>query len=98
VERTHVELPRQVQPPYDVFVNGIQQVEGRDYDVVGSTLIFDREFAEEGKLGWWRWALLFLGIAGTYRKHDSIDVVYTINGHRAVSNLRPIRRETFSSE
>ncbi len=97
MERTHVELPPHVQPPFEIFVNGVQQVEGRDYEVVGSTLIFDREFAQEGKLGWWRWALLFLGIAGTYRKHDSIDVVYTINGHRAVSSLQPVRREAFSS-
>src|SRR5581483_11837994 len=98
MERTHVELPHHVRPPFEIFVNGVQQVEGRDYELVGSTLVFEREFAEEGKLSWWRWAMLFLGIAGTYRKHDSIDVVYTVNGRRAVSNLKPIRPRMLTSD
>jgi len=96
--RSHVELPRHVQSPYEIFVNGVPQVEGTDYDVVGTTLLFEREFAHEGKLAWWRWALLFLGIAGTYRKHDSIDVVYTVNGRRAVSSLQPVTPRMLSSE
>jgi hypothetical protein len=88
-QRTHVELPAHVSPPFEIFVNGVQQVEGEDYDIVGSTLVFDRPFAREGKLGFWRWLSLFLGVAGTYRKHDSVDVVYTLNGRRAVTNLNP---------
>ena len=98
MERTHVELPPHVRPPFEIFVNGVQQAEGADYELIGSTLVFEREFKQEGKLGWWRWALLFLGIAGTYRQHDSIDVVYTVNGRRAVSSLRPVRPLTLSSE
>jgi hypothetical protein len=90
VERSHVELPHHVEHPFEVYVNGVPQVEGEDYDVVGRTLVFEREFAEEGKLAWWRWAMLFLGVAGTYRKHDSIDVVYTVNGRRIVSTLKPL--------
>ena len=77
-DRTHVELPQHVTQPFEVFVNGVKQVEGEDYAVVGSTLVFERSFAREGKLGFWRWASLFLGVAGTYRKHDSIDVVYRL--------------------
>jgi hypothetical protein len=96
--RSHVVLPSHVQRPFDVFINGVPQVEGEDYDVIGSTLVFEREFAREGKLAWWRWALLFLGIAGTYRKHDSIDVVYTVNGRRAVSSLQPVTPRTLSSD
>jgi len=96
--RTHVELPPHVRPPFEIFVNGLQQVEGQDFELVGSTLVFDREFAREGKLSFWRWALLFLGIAGTYRKHDSIDVVYTVNGRRAVSSLNPVAPLTPGSE
>ena len=96
--RSHVELPPHVRPPFEIYINGVQQVEGEDYDLVGSTLLFEREFAREGKLAWWRWALLFLGIAGTYRKHDSIDVVYTVNGRRVVSSLLPVTPRTLSSE
>jgi hypothetical protein len=88
-QRTHVELPGHVTRPFEIFVNGIQQVEGEDYDIVGSTLVFERSFAREGRLGFWRWLSLFLGVAGTYRKHDSVDVVYTLDGRRAVTSLNP---------
>ena len=88
-QRTHVELPPHISPPFDVFVNGVEQVEGDDYDIVGAMLVFDRAFAHEGKLGFWRWLSLFLGVAGSYRKHDSVDVVYTLNGRKAVASLNP---------
>jgi hypothetical protein len=84
-----VELPSHVSPPFEVFVNGVQQVEGDDYDVVGAMLVFDRPFEQEGKLGFWRWLSLFLGVAGSYRKHDSVDIVYTLDGRRAVTSLNP---------
>jgi len=87
-ERTQVELPPHVEPPFDVYVNGVPQVEGEDYDLVGSTLVFERSLAREGKLGFWRWISMFLGIAGTYRKNDSVDVTYTLNGRRMVSTLQ----------
>jgi hypothetical protein len=86
---TRIDLPAHVTPPYEVFVNGVPQAEGTDFQVVGSALIFRRELAREGKLGWWRWLSMLLGIAGTYRKHDSIDLVYTANGRRVVVALAP---------
>ncbi|HZO96489.1 MAG TPA: hypothetical protein VFB42_03870 [Gaiellaceae bacterium] len=85
--RSRVELPHQVRPPFEVFLNGIPQVEGTDYEVVGSTLVFSRELAKEGKLGFWRWLSMLLGIAGTYRKHDAVTVVYSHEGRRLVTNL-----------
>lgn len=87
--RTRIELPTLVQRPYEVFVNGVAQVEGTDYEVVGSSLLFDRLFAPERKLGFWRWSLLFLGFWSSYRHHDTIDVVYTSAGRRAVASLKP---------
>jgi hypothetical protein len=95
--RTHVQLPPHIEPPYEVFVNGVPQVEGDDYDVFGSTLVFERSLAREAKLGRWVWIRMFLGIAGTYGKNDSIDVIYTINGVRSVSNLKPTTPPTFES-
>ena len=59
-----------------------------DYDQVGRTLVFERELAQEGRLGFWRWISMFLGVAGTYRKNDSVDVVYTLNGRRTVASLQ----------
>lgn len=74
-----------------MFVNGVLQKEGEDYDLIGSSLVFNRTLVHEGDLGWWRWARMALGIAGTYRKNDTIDVVYTANGRRQVAALRPPR-------
>ena len=44
---------------------------------------------QEGRLGFWRWLSLFLGVAGTYRKNDTVDVVYDDGGRRTVVTLQP---------
>jgi hypothetical protein len=77
-------------PPFEVFVNGVAQVEGTDYQLVGATLVFERTLAREGKLGFWRWLSMLLGIAGTYRKHETVDVVYSAGGRRSVATLAPV--------
>jgi hypothetical protein len=87
--RTRIDLPRHVTRPFEVFVNGIPQTEGTDFEVVGSTLLFAEVLSREGKIGAWRWLRMGLGIAGTYRKNDSIDVVFTSNGRRVVASLAP---------
>jgi hypothetical protein len=78
--RWTVPLPRGAEPPYRVFVNGVPQREGADYELRGRALSFDRPLAKEGRLGALRWAGIFLGLFGTYRKNDSVDVQYTLNG------------------
>lgn len=75
-----VRLPRGATPPFRVFVNGVEQREGTDYVVREGALRFSKPLAKEGKLGFWRWASMFFGIAGTYRKNDSVDVSYTVGG------------------
>ena len=59
---------------------------------MGNELLFDRPLAREGKLGFWRWLSLFLGVAGTYRQNDSVDVVYDVNGRRVVATGLPLER------
>jgi hypothetical protein len=87
---SRVELPPEVPEDFDVYVNGVLQAPGRDYRVQGRTLIFGRPLAQEGKLGAMRWTSMFLGVAGTYRKHDSVDVAYKREGRRYVATgLRP---------
>jgi hypothetical protein len=68
-----------------VFVNGVEQQEGDDYKVEGQYLVFNRSLAQEGRLGFWRWALIVFGIAGTYRKHENVDVQYTLHGRPNVA-------------
>jgi hypothetical protein len=91
--RTQVELPDHIRPPFEVFVNGVPQKEGDDYELVGSVIVFNRSFAKEGKLGFWRWLSMFAGVAGTYRKNDSIDIAYSLNGRQLVSSVQPVAHE-----
>lgn len=85
VPESRVELPPDVPEEFEVYVNGVPQEAGRDYRVQGRTLVFNRELQQEGKLGAARWTSIFLGVAGTYRKHDSVDVVYRHAGRRMVA-------------
>ena len=79
-ERALVPLPSGAEPPYRVWVNGVPQAEGADYRVRDGGLVFFRPLAREGRLGFWRWLLMFLSIAGTYRQNDSVDVEYRQGG------------------
>jgi hypothetical protein len=90
-ERSVVDLPPDVGLPFEVFLNGVPQHEGADFKVEGHTLVFERPLAEEGRLGFWRWLSLFLGIAGTYRQNDSVDIVYRRGGNRVVASKLPFR-------
>lgn len=85
-----VPLPRDATEPFEVFVNGVRQEPGRDYEVAGGSLRFARPLAKEGKLGALRWTSIFLGVAGTYRKNDSVDVVYEVGGRKRVASGLPI--------
>ena len=71
-------------------MNGVRQERGQDYEVRGRELLFDKALAKEGRLGPIRWLSIFLGIAGTYRKNDSVDVVYKSAGQRRVASALPI--------
>ncbi len=84
-DRWRVRLPEGAEPPYRVFVNGVPQVAGVDYELRGHALAFDRPLAKEGKLGFWRWFLMFMSIRGTYRKNDSVDVQYTHAGQERLA-------------
>jgi hypothetical protein len=78
----------------EVYLNGIKQQPGRDYRREGDELVFDRRLAREGRLGFWRWLSLFLGVAGTYRQNDSVDVIYDAGGRRVVAHALPLVGET----
>jgi hypothetical protein len=89
-ESWRVPLPSAVQKPFEVFVNGVRQEPGTDYELRGRELVFAKPLAKEGRLGTIRWLSIFLGIAGTYRKNDSVDVVYEVGGRRTVAAALPI--------
>ena len=83
--RTTVRLPGDVTRPFEVYVNGVPQREGADYRVEAGSLVFERPLAQEGRLGFWRWARILVGVAGTYRQNVSVDVVYDRAGTRVVA-------------
>ena len=91
VEQTRVQLPAAVGERFEVFVNGVAQQPGRDFRREGNDLVFERSLAREGRLGFWRWTSLFLGVAGTYRQNDSVDIVYQSWGRRTVVTGLPFK-------
>jgi hypothetical protein len=80
-----VPLPAEAEPPYRVWVSGVPQQEGRDYEVRGRALHFARPLVKEGRLGFWRWLSIFLGLVGTYRRDDSVDVQYRVGGRERLA-------------
>jgi hypothetical protein len=72
--RSVVKLPAGVRSPFDVYLNGVLQEPGVDYQVRGGALIFDRELKKD-RISKWRWFVGAWGV-GTYRQNDSVDVRY----------------------
>src|SRR3954469_18111480 len=90
VDGSRVALPKEAEDRIEGYVNGRPQREGIDFESRDGELVFSRELAQEGRLGFWRWLSLFLGVAGTYRNHESVDVVYEARGRRTVESGLPI--------
>jgi hypothetical protein len=74
-----VNLPAGAEAPYAVFVNGVEQREGDDYDVGAEEIVFRREIVKE-KVGAGRWLAMYLGLFGTYRKDETIDLQFQRDG------------------
>ena len=86
---SRVHLPPGVGDRYEVYVNGVRQEPGRDFDRLGDELVFRRALAQEGRLGPIRWLSMLLGVAGTYRRHEPVDVIFEVDGRRTVATLTP---------
>jgi hypothetical protein len=71
-----VRLPRGAEPPVVVYVNGVRQVEDDDYVIREGVIVFNRPIVKEGKLGAIRWLSMLIGLVGSYRKHETVDVEY----------------------
>jgi len=87
--QSRVQLPPGVGDRYEVYVNGVKQEPGQEFDRIGDELVFRRELAQEGRLGPIRWLSMLLGVAGTYRRHENVDVIYEADGRRTVATLTP---------
>lgn len=85
-----VRVPEGLLPPYQIYVNGIKQQRGKDYVITGTNIYFREALVREGKLGFWRWFSMFLGIGNTYRANDGVDIAYRANGKPQIFTALPI--------
>jgi hypothetical protein len=74
-----VKMPPGAEPPYTVYINGIEQTEGKDFNIEGRELAFTRPIVKE-EMGASRWLAMYLGLFGTYRKDEKVDLQFQRNG------------------
>ena len=74
-----VKLPAGAEPPFTVFINGVEQRDGTDYSIEGGEIVFSRPIVKE-KMGTGRWLAMYLGLFGTYRKDEKIDLQFSRGG------------------
>lgn len=84
-----VKLPAGAEAPYVVFVNGVQQTEGSDYELRAGEIVFSREIVKE-KVGTGRWLAMYLGLFGTYRKNETIDLQFERGGKTELLSDLPV--------
>jgi hypothetical protein len=70
-----VKLPDGAEAPFTVFINGVEQSEGSDYEISGGEVVFSRPIVKE-KIGTSRWLAMYLGLWGTYRKNETVDLQF----------------------
>ncbi len=84
-----VKLPPGAEPPFTVFINGVEQSEGGDYSIEGGEIVFSRPIVKE-KVGTGRWLAMYLGLFGTYRKNETIDLQFQRGGKTELISDLPV--------
>jgi hypothetical protein len=80
-----IRLPRGAEKPIVVYINGVGQQEGADYELRGDQVVFTRPILKE-KVGMGRWMAMYLGLFGTYRKNETIDVEYRLGAETKLAS------------
>jgi hypothetical protein len=84
-----VKLPSEAEAPYTVFINGVEQREGDDYGVRAGEIVFTRQIVKE-KVGAGRWLAMYLGLFGTYRKNETVDLQFQRSGKIELRSDLPV--------
>jgi len=84
-----LKLPPGAEAPYVVFINGVEQTEGEDYRLAAGEIVFTREIVKE-KVGTGRWLAMYLGLFGTYRKNETIDLQFRRDGKTELVSDLPV--------
>ena len=74
-----VRLPRGAQEPIRVHINGVEQARGEVWDVREGHIVFSRPIIKE-QVSTGRWLAMYLGLFGSYRKNETVDVEYHLGG------------------
>jgi hypothetical protein len=83
-----VKLPAGAEAPFTVFINGIEQ--GKEtYRIEAGEITFDRPIVKE-KVGTGRWLAMYLGLFGTYRKDETIDLQFSRGGKVELRSDLPV--------
>ena len=85
-----VKLPAGAAAPFVVFINGVEQREGEDYRVAAGEIAFTRQIVKE-KVGTGRWLAMYLGLFGTYRKNETIDLQFQRDGKTDLISDLPVQ-------
>ena len=88
-----IRLPRGAEPPYTVYINGVQQQEGTDYHVAEGEIVFERQIVKEAKVGVARWLAMLIGLFGTYRRDETVDIEFQRRGRIELASDLPVREE-----
>jgi hypothetical protein len=83
-------LPAGAQPPFVVYVNGVVQNEGTDYEVRAGEIVFSRQILKEERVGVGRWLAMYIGIFGTYRTNETVDIEYRRDGEVQLASDVPL--------
>jgi len=73
-----VKLPRGAQAPIHLYINGVEQVEGVDYRLEKGLAVFKEPIIKEGNIGVMRWISMWMGLFGSYKKNETVDVEYRL--------------------
>ena len=84
-----VKLPADAEAPFTVFINGVEQSEGADYEIGGGEIAFTRPIVKE-KIGTSRWLAMYLGLWGTYRKNETVDLQFQRGGKTELLSDLPV--------
>ena len=87
-----VRLPRGAEPPIVVYVNGVEQTAGADYELRRGEIVFGHPIVKE-QVGGMRWLAMLLGLFGTYRRHETVDVEYRLGGQVKLASDVEILRD-----
>lgn len=86
-----IRLPRGAAPPFTVYINGVEQHEGSDYRVVEGEIVFERQIVKEAKVGLGRWLAMLIGLFGTYRRDETVDIEFQRRGRIELASDLPVR-------